>query len=111
MQKVPTCIYIDGFNFYYGSVRGTPYKWLDLRKFFETVLHAQHSIVAIKYFTALVSSPTHDPKKTTRQQAYLRALKAYIPGLEIYLGHFLSNTIRAPLANPTQTDKFADVVK
>lgn len=111
MQKAPTYIYIDGFNLYYGSVKGTRYKWLDLKKFFETVLHAKHLIVTIKYFTALVSSPTHDPQKTTRQQAYLRALKAYIPELEIYLGHFLSNTIRAPLAYPTRTNKFADVIK
>ena len=22
-------VYIDGFNLYYGSVKGTPYKWLD----------------------------------------------------------------------------------
>jgi len=110
MQKVPTYIYIDGFNLYYGSVKDTRYKWLDLKKFFEIVLHAKHSIVTIKYFTALVSSPPYDPQKTTRQQAYLRALKAYIPELEIYLGHFLSNTIRAPLAHPTRTNKFADVI-
>lgn len=22
-------VYIDGFNLYYGSLKGTPYKWLD----------------------------------------------------------------------------------
>ncbi len=22
-------MYTDGFNFYYGSLKGTPYKWLD----------------------------------------------------------------------------------
>ncbi len=26
-----TTIYIDGFNFYYRGVRGTPYKWLDVK--------------------------------------------------------------------------------
>ena len=24
-----TIVYIDGFNFYYGAIRGTQYKWLD----------------------------------------------------------------------------------
>ena len=85
MQSVPTYIYIDGFNLYYGSLKDTRYKWLNFKKFFESVLHTKHSIQKIKYFTALVSSPTHDPQKITRQQVYLRALKAYIPELEIYL--------------------------
>ena len=25
-----TIVYVDGFNFYHGAVKGTPYKWLDL---------------------------------------------------------------------------------
>jgi len=29
-----TVIYIDGFNLYYGALRGTPYKWLDIEKSF-----------------------------------------------------------------------------
>lgn len=41
MQELPeleplrTRIYIDGYNFYYGCLRGTPYKWLDLLPLFE----------------------------------------------------------------------------
>ncbi len=27
-----THVYVDGFNIYYGAVRKTPYKWLDLAK-------------------------------------------------------------------------------
>jgi uncharacterized LabA/DUF88 family protein len=111
MQKVPTFVYIDGFNLYYGSVKDTPYKWLDLKKFVEIILHPTHSIVSIKYFTALVSSPPHDPQKTTRQQVYLRALKSYIPEIEIFYGHFLSNPITAPLVNPSKDQKFAYVIK
>jgi hypothetical protein len=30
-------IYVDGFNFYHGCVRGTPYRWLDLGVFFRTI--------------------------------------------------------------------------
>lgn len=25
-----TRVYIDGYNLYYGCLKGTPYKWLDL---------------------------------------------------------------------------------
>ena len=25
-----TNVYVDGFNLYYGALKGTPYKWLDL---------------------------------------------------------------------------------
>jgi len=28
-----TNVYIDGFNFYYGAVKGTPYRWLDFAQF------------------------------------------------------------------------------
>ena len=27
-----TIVYIDAFNFYFGAVKGTPYKWLDFGK-------------------------------------------------------------------------------
>jgi len=111
MEKVRTFVYIDGFNFYYGSVKDTPYKWLDFKKFFKSILHSKHSIISIKYFTALVSSPPHDPQKTTRQQVYLRALRTYIPEIEIFYGHFLRNPITAPLAKPTKNQKFAYIIK
>ena len=37
-----TSIYIDGFNLYYGAVKGTPYKWLDFRAAFGMLLQAHH---------------------------------------------------------------------
>ena len=33
-----TAVYIDGYNLYYGRLRGTPFKWLDLIKLFEALL-------------------------------------------------------------------------
>jgi hypothetical protein len=29
-----TIVYIDGFNLYYGAVKGTPYRWLNLSDLF-----------------------------------------------------------------------------
>ena len=64
-----TCIYIDGFNFYYRAVRKTPYKWLDFKALFKKVLRPEHNILAIKYFTAFVTGkfdPRHHYFKTAQ---------------------------------------------
>ena len=31
MEALRTSIYVDGFNLYHGCVKGTRYKWLDLK--------------------------------------------------------------------------------
>ncbi len=48
MNPLRTIVYVDGFNFYYGALRGTPWKWLDLSVFFQNLLGARNSIVGIK---------------------------------------------------------------
>ncbi len=94
-----TVVYIDGFNLYYRAVRGTAFKWLDLKKVCQTLLKPQHQLVAIKYYTAPVSGK-RDPGQPVRQQTYLRALKATIPEFIVHHGHFLTHEITAPLAQP-----------
>ncbi|MCX5873197.1 MAG: hypothetical protein NTY51_08200 [Deltaproteobacteria bacterium] len=86
-----TYIYIDGFNLYYGAVKDTPYKWLNLKAMCKGILESHHDILLIKYFTAHVHSTQYDPQKQNRQEVYLKALEAYIPEIEIRYGHFLSN--------------------
>ncbi len=56
MKKQKTIIYVDGFNLYYGCLKNSTYKWLDLKKLFVDLLDESHEIVAIKYFTAYISS-------------------------------------------------------
>ena len=93
-----TYVYVDGFNLYYGAVKDTPYKWLNIRRLCELLLPA-YSIARIKYFTARVSARKDDPDKPTRQQIYLRALRT-LPDLEIVYGSFLSPDVMLPLAEP-----------
>lgn len=103
-------VYIDGFNLYYGAVKGTPYRWLDVRVMCELLL-PDLEVEKIKYFTARVSGRTGDPGQPTRQQIYLRALRT-LPGLEIILGSFLSHDVMMALAEPVPgQSKFALVVK
>ena len=79
--RMKTWIYIDGFNLYYGAVKDTPYRWLDLHKMCQLLLPG-HQIARIKYFTARVSGRSNDLSQPTRQQTYLRALRT-LANLEI----------------------------
>ncbi len=105
-----TNVYIDGFNLYFGAVKSTPYKWLDLNKFCKLLL-PQNEIYQIKYFTALVRPRPQDPLQPLRQQIYLRALKT-IPNLSIILGHFLTHEVMMPLAETVDgKTKYVKVIK
>ena len=104
-----TNFYIDGFNLYYRALKGTEFKWLDLRKLAE-ILFPEDTIQRICYFTALISPRSNDPSKPQRQQAYLRAL-ATLPDLDIYYGAFRPRTKIRPLANPIPgLPKFVEVL-
>ena len=105
-----TIVYVDGFNLYYGAVRNTPYKWLNIQTLCHLLL-PQHNIVKIKYYTAKVSARPGDPGQPVRQQTFLRALKT-IPNLDIIYGQFLQSKVSMPVANPQPgAPKFVTVVK
>lgn len=101
-------VYIDGFNLYYGAVRNTPFRWLNLLKMNE-LLFPNDQINKIKYFTARVSARPSDPDQPIRQQTYFRALQT-IPNIEIIEGSFLTKEIMMPLAN-TNPQRYAQVIK
>jgi uncharacterized LabA/DUF88 family protein len=107
---IKTNVYIDGFNFYYGALRKTPYRWVNVRKLCELLL-PRNTIAEIKYFTALVSARPNDPDQAVRQQLYLRALRT-LPGVSVHLGHFLSHEVMMPLAaQPGQRQQYVRVIK
>ncbi len=103
-------VYIDGLNLYYGALKNTRYKWLNLAEMCRLLLPGD-DIRCIKYFTAIVNARTHDPDAPTRQQVYLRALRT-IPNLSIYLGHFLTHEVWMPHASSkTDPPKNVRVIK
>ncbi|MCH8622923.1 NYN domain-containing protein [Undibacterium sp. TS12] len=112
--KPRTRVYVDAFNLYYGSLKGTNYKWLDLEKLCGFLL-PNNDITAIHYFTAKVSARPNDPQQPVRQQTYLRAL-ATLPKVQTTFGHYLSHTVSMPLAAPIidnagRTHRYAKVIK
>lgn len=86
-----TYVYIDGFNLYYGALKRTPYKWLDLAKLCQVML-PNDKVASIQYFTARVSARVYNPSAPLDQQVYLRALRT-IPNLSITFGHFLTHSV------------------
>lgn len=74
----PTAVYVDGYNFYYGRIRGTPYKWIDVVMLFERLLHEQEptsDLALVRYFSAfcLARFSTHGNASTIAQDSLMRA--------------------------------------
>ena len=105
-----TNVYIDGFNFYYGALRKTPYRWVNPEKLCQLLLPS-NTIQEIKYFTALVSARPSDPNQPVRQRLYLRAL-ATLPKVSVHLGHFLSHEVTMPkVVPPGRPQEYVKVIK
>ena len=43
-----TIVYVDGFNLYFGCLKGTPWKWFDLVVLSKNVLQQKHMVAAAK---------------------------------------------------------------
>lgn len=98
-MKIATNVYVDGFNLYYGCVRGTPYRWLNLSKLC-TLLLPGHCINRIRYFTSLITPEANRPERLQNQLTYIRALQT-IPNLSVHYGQFLTHPVSRPLAHPS----------
>ena len=100
LKGIRTIVYVDGFNFYYGALKNSPYcKWINPVKLCEQILDKNHKYMGLKYFSAVVSDTPNDPLKSRRQQIYFRALKT-IPNTKIILGHFVRHKVWMDLVNP-----------
>lgn len=80
-----TIVYIDGFNLYYGALKGTSNKWLNLENYFTRLL-PHDEVAAIKYFSAPVNGSAG-----LRQSAYLLALDTLLL-VSVILGKFKNKT-------------------
>lgn len=111
-KKRRVIAYIDGFNLFYSSLKGTTNKWLDLEKLVVSLLKPGDDLVGIKYFTAKVSSNKSEPEKALKQHVYLEALKQN-PKITIKLGRFSVHTTKMPDAASWAKGKIkmVDVIK
>jgi hypothetical protein len=104
-----TIVYVDGFNLYYGCLKDSPFRWLDLHALCGHMLREDADIVAIKYFTARLKPRPGNPYQAQRQQVYLRALGT-VPNLTVHFGHFITRTAtRRLVATKKGKPAFAEV--
>ena len=114
--KLRTRIYIDGYNFYYGCLKNTNYKWLDIQLLFEKQIlpstlfkldgkTAEFELLPLstKYFTAKIlpiAASAND--SCSSQQNYHKALKFLHNGkLEIIEGYYSCIQAKAKKVDPT----------
>ncbi len=89
-----TIVYIDGYNLFYGCLKYTSYKWLDLKKLFQNILYIQnpnYNLIKIKFFTADIKAKvaSHGQTAQKSQQNYHRALlELYSNDIEIIKGYY-----------------------
>lgn len=117
-----TRIYIDGYNFYYGCLRGTPYKWLDLLPLFETHIlpsalikddngHILQSVLlpspSIKFFTArIIESVVRGVDSVSSQARYHTALRKLHNGrIELIEGYYAVNKMKVKIVDAQDPGK------
>ena len=123
-QAVPshlrTRVYVDGYNLYYGCLKGTHLKWLDLLTLFEA--HVLPSVlvtrndqpatmqlepVAIKFFTAKILPAAAKASDSVSSQArYHTALrKTHGERIEIIEGYYALNQMKVKIVDAEFPDR------
>jgi 6-hydroxy-3-succinoylpyridine 3-monooxygenase len=110
-RKLRTRVYVDGYNFYFGCLKGTHYKWLDLYALFQahilpsvlitrdgTPAHAELLPEALQFFTAtIIESAARADDSVSCQARYHTALrKLHGERIRIVEGYYSLTKARAP---------------
>ena len=88
-----TICYVDGYNLFYGCLKHSQDKWLDLYKLlYQQIIYPQNptsQLVKIKFFNIKAKIATHGQDANEAQQSYHRALeKCYPDTIEIIKGYY-----------------------
>ena len=98
-----TIAYIDGYNLYYGLLRKSQYKWLDVYTLFrDHALNQSSDLVEVRYYTApMLGKMSDDLESPIRQRRYLQALRKMHPiGLTLIEGRIVASTPFQRLIRP-----------
>lgn len=122
LEPLRTRVYIDGYNFYYGCLRRTPYKWLDLLPLFEAHIipsalvkdaggHVRQSVLlpspSIKFFTAkIIESVARAVDSVSSQARYHTALRKLHNGrIELIEGYYAVNKMKVKIVDAEDPDR------
>jgi len=116
---VRTRIYIDGYNLYYGCLKRTSLKWLDLMSLFEQqilpsiswqgkALPAALEPVAIKFFTApILEKAAKASDSLACQEQYHSALRKHLPGrVQLIPGYYALTKARGKAVDASDAGKW-----
>lgn len=98
-----TIAYIDGYNLYYGLLRKSQYKWLDVYALFrDQALNQSSDLVEVRYYTApMLGKMSDDLESPIRQRRCLQALRKMHPiGLTLIEGRIVASTPFQRLIRP-----------
>lgn len=110
-----TRVYVDGYNFYYGCLRATPYKWLDLLSLFEShilpsalIEDRGHQLVCdllplgIKYFTAVIVEQAAKADDSVSCQARYHTALSKLHGtrIELIKGYYSLTESKSKIVDP-----------
>ena len=98
-----TIAYIDGYNLYYGLLRKSKFKWLDVYALFrDHALSGSTELVEVRYYTApMLGKMSDDLESPIRQRRYLQALRKMHPiGLTLIEGRIVASTPFQRLIHP-----------
>jgi uncharacterized LabA/DUF88 family protein len=104
-----TIVYVDGFNFYYGSCRRFGLRWVNPLLLAKNLLPG-HEITALRYFSAPIKPDPMDPDKANRQSTYFPALRT-VPEISIQLGVCLQSVKKMPVFPLSNPPVLVDVLK
>ena len=111
-----TLVYIDGYNLYYGLLKGSKYKWLDLLALSKALLRQEHEIIGVNYFTAYIKTYPHDQAAAERQNVYIQALES-CEKVNVVQGFYRKSNVLMPVVDDScrvcenVTDGLVRVVK
>lgn len=80
-DNLKTIVYVDGYNLYYGLLRKSNHKWLNLFSLFQDhVLEYGTEVMDVRFYTApVLGKMSDDPASQQRQRQYLQALRKMPP--------------------------------
>lgn len=122
LEPLRTRVYIDGYNFYYGCLRRTPYKWLDLLPLFEQYILPSALVTdsadqtrqscllpspSIKFFTAkIIESVARAVDSVSSQARYHTALRKLHNGrIELIEGYYAVNKMKVKIVDAEEPDR------
>lgn len=108
-----TKVYVDGYNLYYGCLKGTGHKWLDLHVLFKDKILPSSSpeecdLVGIKFFTApILEKASRALDSVSSQSRYHTALaKLYADEIEVIKGYYSMTKAMARIVDQAEPDKW-----